>query len=169
MTPPHRTTVQHYVAGLDPEEVARSRFVHWPESFVSGQFPWEAAPGLLAEMKHRRATVRWATWWWQLRQSAPGAPLKELGAVATELAVEEIVAGTAGLSTAVTDQVERWLLRGDWKMPAIKDSASWSSITDAQRAELLGEFEDEMRHDPSDSEWTSEIVRRDSARGRPAH
>ena len=138
---------------------AEYRSVRWPETFDAGLIPWEAAPSLLAEITEaQRLPVIWAQWWWRLRLSAPDAPADAIREVATELAVESI-ASAGMVPVAVTSQVQDWLVRRDWKLPAITVPGP-EGISSAQQPDLE-ELAASLYDDPTDTEWTNEPARED--------
>ena len=91
---------------LPPNELMPYRYVRWPESFgPPAGLPWGSARAVLDELAlHQglgggRIAVRWATWFWKLRQSAPGEPDPEARAwirrAAGMLAALEVLGGAA--------------------------------------------------------------------------
>jgi hypothetical protein len=125
--PPHRSTVQRVIDEFPEEARGPYRYVHWPESFVSGALPWEAASALLEELRFalmtgERFSVRWGSWYWRLRVSAPNAPRQQIYALAGTMTAAELV----GVDPAETwREVERYLAEEvyDVPMPGIALSA----------------------------------------------
>ncbi|MPZ99499.1 MAG: hypothetical protein GEU80_09230 [Dehalococcoidia bacterium] len=92
MRSPAERTVRDLVKAhraRSPEERGPFRHVRWPETFISGLLPWEAARTVLDVLPinpERRITVGWARWYYRLCLAAPDAPRADLHWSATNIA-----------------------------------------------------------------------------------
>lgn len=71
-----------------PDYQRQFALVQWPETFESGDLPWEAAPLALRLLRRRwpkRVPVRQVLWVWRVLQS--GGDLHKAGTIGTVLAV----------------------------------------------------------------------------------
>lgn len=90
-------TVKKIVDRTPPDELNSYRYFRWPQSMGTADLPWAASEALLALVRHFwqadrvRPTIRLATWYWRVYQSAPAAQAKELVDVAFDLAAHEIL------------------------------------------------------------------------------
>lgn len=102
---------------MSPEELMPYRYVRWPESFGSAAgLSWESARAVLDEIAFfymyggKRITVRWARWFWKLRQSTPVELGSEAGgqirAAASVLSAMEILGGP---TPRALQALEGWL------------------------------------------------------------
>lgn len=135
---PRDRRVREIVAGIRgaEEEVKQPyRYLRWPDSFESGALPWEAAPGLLAEVQYRRRwggapapmgelqyrramdevrpRVGWAQWWWIIRRSAPSMDDELVRDAANQLASMAVLGSPPSV---VMEQVEDWITGGAWEV-----------------------------------------------------
>ena len=107
--PPTRRTVDRRVKELrDPKNKAvldARRSVYFPETFQSGDLPWESAPPVMEFMRvyeslerqdgSVRPTVRQAEWFYRLRMVAPDAPAEVLAPQAVSGAIVEVMQDTS--------------------------------------------------------------------------
>src|SRR5581483_2832123 len=93
--PPAPRTIDNYVTQalrLDAASAQEYTLVRWPQSFMAGALPWEAARPVLDYLRLcdqqglPRPTVRAARWFWRLRLAAPTLPDEDADRFARELA-----------------------------------------------------------------------------------
>lgn len=97
---PSERTIRRYreeIQNAPEEQQQKYRNVYWPETFLSGAIPWEAAPVVLELIQSwrdwrgdGRPTIRCALWFWRITLAAPGVDVLIRRKIAIDLWIREL-------------------------------------------------------------------------------